>query len=757
MKIRRYTYGESNLVQIERARRGVMSPGQAAYLEALPYDALAGAAQNVGGAFSAVYEQKIKTQDQEDMATAELNFSMAEAARKQIAQQAEIENWSPERYEQTMDTVFAALKDSSKQISERNRGNYERNAQMQSSVWKADTTNTANGLRLTAAKNKRVEAANLAIEGKNYMLAENIVRTGMEDGTFDEIAGNEMLRKISDGETGDKLFAQYKVAAEKGSEAQFLANLANEDVPPEAFNAFNQQRGIYDAQMKGVKAEQEEQQRLQQDRALTDLGMQIEYAAIGSEDDLNNYLAAYSDANLHSIADDYKLSWAERRMLFNMRNDRLKQLAAKGNKEQGGMVEPDVGSKEYRKAISTDAYTDLGVVPDAATPEQRQQVIEWEIRNAEKYGTIGQNAVNFLNNAATGSSPGVNVEQAWEQILLAMRYYENLNAQDNVRLDGVSDEAQSIYQSMLAMDYKAQPEIARTMYVNYRSMNQLERDEAREYYKPDVLLEVIADDEDLLHKAGILRADDTLWFNEKPVITGPVRAQINRLGNMLGMFEYATRKEINYAALADKVAGVLGSQVSTSTLNKGVPTGGTAVLSSTGELESVGIIDSEAMLHAPTPPEGEIFVRGRLEEDLVRFQGQPLKVKAYNQVYTIVSPVLSGVSKTDLQQLYEAKGDVLLPMMDTAAYGLEYAEPEGNIIPVNHIRVVTPALPQDQFNAQGERIWHLYYRDKLLLNAEDVKDAKGNIILYANQPMEWTPFSKDIQDWAAAEKTLTEP
>jgi hypothetical protein len=52
---------------------------------------------------------------------------------------------------------------------------------------------------------------------------------------------------------------------------------------------------------------------------------------------------------------------------------------------------------------------------------------------------------------------------------------------------------------------------------------------------------------------------------------------------------------------------------------------------------------------------------------------------------------------------------------------------ETNIIPVNMIQVVTPPLRQNQFNEKGNRVWHLYYRGKPLLNTD---------LTF----IEWTPY-----------------
>ena len=332
-----------------------------------------------------------------------------------------------------------------------------------------------------------------------------------------------------------------------------------------------------------------------------------------------------------------------------------------------------------------------------------------------------------MNNSATGGARG-DVE-GWEQFLRALPTYEKLASTDNIVWEGVDPDNISMYETIRYMNYQENPDLARQVWVNYNSASQQELDDAEAQYNADDLMAELMDNEDIAGSAGLLRPDTFLWFNSEPDIPGATQSLIYRIGKTLSTHEALTSGVVSYRNLAEKVANVMGSMITSSTLNKGAPVGSDG-------MKSIGI---EAMVHAPVKAEGEAWAREVLAQDFLGLdyktgdgkfywteEGEKKKagqiVKVFNELMTIVPPY-------DVQTADRAQQDMGLPFGGSINETMPdpYFDVEGGVVPVNWIQIVTPPLAQDQFNSKGQRIWHLYYRGKPILKED-------------NTYIEWSPF-----------------
>ncbi len=294
-----------------------------------------------------------------------------------------------------------------------------------------------------------------------------------------------------------------------------------------------------------------------------------------------------------------------------------------------------------------------------------------------------------------------------------MPTYETLAAKDNVVWEGVDPDNISMYETIRYMNYQENPDLARQVWVNYNSASQQELDDAEAQYNPDDLMAELMDNEDIAGSAGLLRPDTFLWFNEEPDIPGATQSLIYRTGKTLSTHEALTSGVVSYRNLAEKVANVMGSMITSSTLNKGAPVGSNG-------MKSIGI---EAMVHAPVKQEGEAWARRTMAQDFLGLDlSGEYKVKVFNEMMTIVPPY-------DVQTADRAQQDMGLPFGGSINETIPdpFFDVEGGVVPVNWIQVVTPPLAQDQFNSKGQRIWHLYYRGKPILKED-------------NTYIEWSPF-----------------
>jgi hypothetical protein len=711
MKVRRYPAGRTNVDMLQSQRQGAISPEEGAAAAAAPYQVVADIAGSASDILVEHQKNKNMALDVDDAATAELNFAMAEAQRKITADRAKTEKWSAEREQEEMDAISQNFLGTSELISERNRSEYERKSNVQVGLWQFQNASNFNMRKFEQSVVKTDSAVNLALEGRDFTLAANITRTAIEDGRYSKEAGEEQLRKISDVELGYDLFEQYKKAAEADETASFMAGMSEDVYSPETLNVFSQEKSLYDSQMKEQKAIEDQQEREVKDRAYLNYKRSIEFAPISTVDDLKNYATTYSDDNLHDYADSMDLPLSHREALFNARDRHLQQIASAGNKKQGGPIEPDLTSKNYRDYIDTQAVSELGIDPSTATPEQRDQVVRWEVDNAKEFGAIGTTTANFLNSSATGGVRG-STDDGWVQFLKALPVYERLQSTDNVVWEGVDSKNTAMYESVRYLNYENNPDMARQVWTNYRSASQDELDKAKAQYNTQDLIAVLQSDEDLATRAGLIRADSWLWFNTKPDIPGATQAQINRIGETLAIQEALTSGVVNYSSLAEKVANVMGTIVTTSTLNEGAPSGN----------DSLGRISEEMLLYPPVTKEGETWARGVLAQDMLPVDSEPWKVVYNNTEYTIGAAFDPSMEDEARMDMGEGIGTGLSETLPDP-----YADIPGNVIPVNMIQIVTPPLRQNQFNEKGERIWNLYYRGKMLMKPDYTA-------------IEWTPF-----------------
>ena len=125
MKVQRYTYGKTNVAELQAQRNVAITPKEGAAAAAKPYEAISAAAQSISADFQEIQKDRLAAEAVEDNSTAELNFATAEAQRKAIDVQAEAEGWDSDRYQTAHDEITENMLKSGESISERNRPQYE--------------------------------------------------------------------------------------------------------------------------------------------------------------------------------------------------------------------------------------------------------------------------------------------------------------------------------------------------------------------------------------------------------------------------------------------------------------------------------------------------------------------------------------------------------------------------------------------------------------------------------------------------------
>jgi len=619
-----------------------------------------------------------------------------------------------------MDAITKEALGTVDQISPRNQSKYQKALNSRAAIWQYQTVSEANVMKFEQAVKKTDAAIDLAVQGfadpatrqASVTLANNQINDAVADGRYSREAADLKLKFVSDVRLGYDMADEYRKAVEAGTDADYMASMADETFSPDTLNTFFNEKKLYDSEVGAKIAEEKAIEQLKLDRAFSNVQQDIIWRPIETDDDLKSFMTSYSNDAINNYADANKLSLGNRGKLFTARNKRLKELASRGNKERGGTIEPDLSSKEFRNDIDSRATSELQIdTTGDVSPEQRDAIVAWEVQNAPKLGAVGTTATNFLNNSALGGSYGT-TDRGWEQFMKALPIYEELARMDGVTTDGIDSKTKQMFEITRYMNWQDDPDRARQIWINYRSASAEELSYAEQQYNTEDLFDALNSDEDLATRAGLIRADSWMWFNAEPDMPGATRAQMERVAKSMATSMALTNGTVNYTELADMVANVMGTMVSTSTLNKNVPSGS----------DSLGRISEESMLYPPVPKEAESWARRVLEQDFLPGGQATTKVKVFNKEYTIVAPY-------DFSMESEAR----MAMSDQAIGISEtlpdpYADIPGDVIPVNMLQVVTPPLRQNQFRQDGTRIWHLFYRGKPILNVD-------------NTFYEWTPYS----------------
>ncbi|GAG02542.1 unnamed protein product, partial [marine sediment metagenome] len=99
MKVQRYTYGKSNVGLLQSQRSSAITPAEGAAAAAVPYEAIAGAAEDISADLLKLQEQRNRAQDEEDSLTSTLNMANYKTVSEATKKQAIAENWPAAQYE----------------------------------------------------------------------------------------------------------------------------------------------------------------------------------------------------------------------------------------------------------------------------------------------------------------------------------------------------------------------------------------------------------------------------------------------------------------------------------------------------------------------------------------------------------------------------------------------------------------------------------------------------------------------------------
>ena len=106
MKVQRYAYGRSNISQLEDKRSNLIKAPEAAAAAAAPYQAVAGAAQNISNDLFRLQQQKNQQQDENDKLMATADMANATTQLQSLTKQAKQERWTQDEFETKANDVI---------------------------------------------------------------------------------------------------------------------------------------------------------------------------------------------------------------------------------------------------------------------------------------------------------------------------------------------------------------------------------------------------------------------------------------------------------------------------------------------------------------------------------------------------------------------------------------------------------------------------------------------------------------------------
>ena len=296
MKVNRYTYGSTNVQELQAQRQVAIRPDEAAATAAAPYAAAADVAGSGTKIATGIGVRQFRADRAHDARLVETNYGVAQSELKQNAKLAELHNWSPEQLATANRTSIEAFENRSNMSSTRNRQEITEAFRQQATIWKQESA-----LDVALLQNRdEVQAAKDSYyvnrDERNWATA-GIALEGLyqrKDITEAEYLKEKKL--IVSGAQADQAYDGWLAALGQGeaAEAKYLANLDSEGMTKQGFAEFSRRK----AQHEGLIAKEQK---------AIDNAEAVHFLNVTGETELN--LAHFTEDQLRDVADS--LAWVD--------------------------------------------------------------------------------------------------------------------------------------------------------------------------------------------------------------------------------------------------------------------------------------------------------------------------------------------------------------------------------------------------------------------------------------------------------------
>lgn len=639
--------------ELQSLRQTQQTPAEAANAAMAPYDAAASALGTVADTVDAINLVKTEREYEEG------KIQAVEVGVNAKTALFELEN-SPETKEKMIDNpeymsqeVDKIREEALRQISEIKNEDFQKQTKgLFEARWpgvRAEALITAEQKLMDIRKDKSKANIILSIDSENPEDAEKIHNASRNHFSDTENARFDILIKDSyEDKQADTIYEGYLDALSDDKGAEFLSDLADQDIPDEVkaktrtkIAQYHQLKSVEEAEIDQAEAQARDKRVIQYERTLD---------------------PAFSDADLNAFADSEELSRAQRRQLFTIRDSRRQASV--------DVRVSDPGSSGFRSALDNQTVAALTTVDDEGNliqPSLAEQydyqidMLDMTLPNPDdedkpfriQSGAVGQNLNNHMTRLGMSEDEGDNelgldyYRRIMEKNPLtkldidkdSLDYYEA--AYDAaIRMGGTSEAFATAAKEQRAI-HKTMAESMDTITVADSTYNQ--------FVKPYVMEDV----GDRLESMDIdIPASGLFDFNDNEFKVSPAfMSALNQNALRVSRYQQSTDGRIFRDRVSQIALQRTAAYAKPNFINVGVPLGGGEYITSTG-VETYNKGKAELDIHTLTgtdTPEDAKFVKKQFMSEM---DGQTVTYAGRSYVLTSDKRAPLGEDRTMLDDQF---------------------------------------------------------------------------------------------------------
>lgn len=718
-RIPRYTAGRSNIRELEQQAASAITPAEAAAAESAPFRLVTDVSDSAGRAIEVARAAKDRVQQSKNKVDLSNIKNRQKAALLQAENEAKENNWDAETFNKRVESILEGTDAAIAGLGdERFRELAAQEQAGQRTIFEAEADSIATQIEAKATVDAWNQGSleihdtlqNTAPEHRNYETLRDHIRVGQDAGVMTETQEMERLLEVDNFEEGNQLFLDYRTAVENQTEDVFLAGLADQAIPDQAMQVFQNEKKQFDNLVKGAQAEAAKIE--SRARELRIYQWQADPAQLS---------ATTTDEEIAAFGEREDFTPQELRTSLVIRDKRLAALSE--------TLDPNMfnyRNEQYRDFVDDTSLKLVG--------ENYQARVDWQIENAgyqlmtdaqtgELSMVLGPGA---LGNLAKGYFTNAIHQTAGDFAIAAGKFEKMWKNNPQIHTDLDSD-VQKLYTDYFRLQRSmgGDPEAdARAAGMVFAMRREGDNDKAvmgtGEYDSNHQL--IVSNLRERLEETALYSADEGfLWFDKNAPFTPEMMDVVHTLGRDYAGWQMVTQGRVDYGDVLDHIGTWLPERISLTEINKGIPSRrrgfiitdeGETVFADEDKIGFEYIVDGAALEEAD-------WARGVLEQELV---GQEVLID--NQTFTVV----------------EATGSVE-EMTKFLGGAIGYAEGERRTIPLNMIVVADGGGRTNEF---GQTLFALRTTDNIQVIQPDT-----------GRTWDWTPEPTPTDKQANVQTTPT--
>lgn len=260
MKVQRYTYGRSNVSELQDKRRKMVSPALMAEAAGAKGRAGATIASATSNVLFELEEQKRQEQNKVDKLQAGTDAANVNSDLNQIKAQAKAERWTDEQYMEAVEARLEQYQTAPSNISDRNRGMYSKIYAQEATRLRGEAAAHSYNVKIDRTKEEWLSAFDKLGAADDYQGQLSMLEIAAEEGGIQLFAPDELqqMERLVVGEVeADALMEGYRSARKTGDEDKYLQEISETDMPDETRAAFDRKKKDFDEFSKQYQVEQD--------------------------------------------------------------------------------------------------------------------------------------------------------------------------------------------------------------------------------------------------------------------------------------------------------------------------------------------------------------------------------------------------------------------------------------------------------------------------------------------------------------------